>query len=320
MSPFCAVAAHPEFAIHVRHVSDATPAFLNARALTLCPSITSFRCSTTSGLQPSTACRRCSPRCNRKTASEACVSTQMSPPSQAARLARLREITLDFPSGSLLNALPRWAALLHNDNDLTSLTLYMAHELNEMVLAHTAPRESANNHRESARARPSPPAPLPFLSSLALGARLPPGPAPTAPLTSPPFSSTRRVRHFSHPQVPRHRRAQLLSTRPSLKTLALVDCTPETTDTLPALCGGYARLEVTVPLRDLTLFGAAHSSISRRTPTPTPCAPRSRLALMGCVPSLRTVVSGGRMRTRRTGTATSAGKAGGSLQWRGAVH
>ncbi|KAJ7459217.1 hypothetical protein FB451DRAFT_1272231 [Mycena latifolia] len=389
MSPFCAVAAHPEFAIHVRHVDIRTvplmktqcnPKFILecTRALALCPNITSFRCSTTSGLPPLLSALQQKDRLRSLR-----VHANLTP-AQATRLARLphlRDLTLDFPSGSLLNALPRWAGLLQNN--LTSLTLFMAHELNETVLesalvelpgllalhiigcnkvdhvtvlslvSHTPNLESLSmTTAENARALPTPPSPLPFLRSLALDARLPPGPVPTttavlsailthlsaASLTSIILKFPGTGAGAVGPSAPLA--AQLLSLHgPSLKTLALVDCAPGTTDTLPALCGGCSRLErleVAVPVRDLTLFGialarsttlrtlvdlAAHTHTHAVRPALTQ---DGVLALMASVPSLRTVVSGGRVWTRRTGAAAGAGKAGVSLERRaahaGAVH
>ncbi|KAJ7444721.1 hypothetical protein FB451DRAFT_1434258, partial [Mycena latifolia] len=236
MSTFCAVAAHP-------------------------------LCRTTSRLPPLLSAQQQKDRLRRLR-----VHANLSP-SQAARLARL----------------PTFARSLSTFN-LTSLTLYLAHGLN--ADARHAARGSRAAHRWLQQRRPrnlslvshtllifdkhrSLPEEntraLPFLRSLALEARLPPGPLP-------------------HPQAP------------LLKTLTLVDCAPGTTDSRRR-CVRLERLDVAVLVRDLgtRLTHYRRSSAPRpRAPvidlaphTHTPAVrPALALALMASVPRLRTVVTG----------------------------
>ncbi|KAJ7246112.1 hypothetical protein B0H12DRAFT_1187389 [Mycena haematopus] len=139
MSPFAAVAAHPEFAIHVRHVDIRTvpvvktqynPKFLLecTRALDLCPNITSFRCSINT-LPPFIAALTQKDRL-RALRINASLTTSQS--TRIIKLSKIRNLTLDFPSWNIMNLLPQWAATLRSN--LTTLTLFMANELNETVL------------------------------------------------------------------------------------------------------------------------------------------------------------------------------------------
>ncbi|KAJ7462409.1 hypothetical protein FB451DRAFT_1180700 [Mycena latifolia] len=175
---------------------------------------------------------------------------------QAARLAclpHLREITLAFPSGSLLNALPHWAApAAFLQNNLTSITLYLraiAHELHEKLL------ESA-------------------LGLLAVHRRLQQDAVPPPvkrPRTPTPPASLPRARHapparFSHPQAPGTGAGAV---GPSV---AARNATPPSAQSQPQDAGagdaghaacGCARLErlgVVVPLHNLRRMGAAASA------------------------------------------------------------
>ncbi|KAJ7109560.1 hypothetical protein C8R43DRAFT_1243302 [Mycena crocata] len=226
MSPFAAIAAHPEFAIHVRNVdirtvpvvkSQYNPRFLVecARALELCRNITSFRCSI-NALPPFIPALEHKDRL-RDLRIYANLTTEQS--TKLVRLASIRHLTLDFPSWNIMNLLPTWATRLQVC--LTSLTLYMANELNETVLDsalaelpsllglhiigcakvdhlavlrlvnHTPLLESLSmTTGEPNRVLPQPPAPLAFLRHLALDARLTPHPHPLPPLLHPPTTGS----------------------------------------------------------------------------------------------------------------------------------
>ncbi|KAJ7462428.1 hypothetical protein FB451DRAFT_1495580 [Mycena latifolia] len=233
--------------------------------------------------------------------------------------------------------------------------LYMALELQEMVLefalvalhivgcnkvdhvavlslvSHTPNLESVNEHRGyHPRAHPACSAPFPPVPRTSRPGQRPP-PPPSSPPASPTSPRLLSVLSSSSSRHRRRRRRAQRATRgtalllhgPSLKTLALVDCAPGTTDTPPVLCGGCARLEFAVPVRDWTLFDTALA--------PHTHARAVRPALMASVPRLCTVVSAGRggrrllalsfasgfnsvlgrfQRRTGTGTAASAGKAG----------
>ncbi|KAJ7444716.1 hypothetical protein FB451DRAFT_1413106 [Mycena latifolia] len=140
---------------------------------------------------------------------------------------------------------------------------------------------------ENARALPTPPAPLPH-ARRAPPARFsqPQAPGPSAPFIAQPLSLH----------------------SPTLKTLVLVHCAPGTTETLPALCGSCARLEIagTRLTRAQTLFGAAlarstalRNLVNLAPPTHIHAVrPALALALMASIPNLHTMVSGGRVWTR----------------------
>ncbi|KAJ6545497.1 hypothetical protein B0H19DRAFT_1212292 [Mycena capillaripes] len=139
MSPFAAIAAHPEFAIHVRHIDIRTvpivktqlnPKFLLecTRALDLCSNIISFRC-TTDALPPFIATLEQKDRL-RDLRIHANLTTDQS--MKVVKLSHVRNLTLDFASWNIMNLLPRWTATLQGN--LTTLTLFMANELNENVL------------------------------------------------------------------------------------------------------------------------------------------------------------------------------------------
>ncbi|KAJ7462395.1 hypothetical protein FB451DRAFT_1180685 [Mycena latifolia] len=188
-----------------------------------------------------------------------------------------------------------------------------------------SPPHSVNDHRGERPRAPHPARSAPSRSTRASR----PGPCPTLPPSSSPCSPTSPPQ-FSQPQAPGPSApliAQPLSLHsPTLKTLVLVDCAPGTMETLPALCGSCARLEIAVPgtrlTRAQTLFGAAlarstalRNLVHLAPPTHIHAVRFAlALALMASVPNLHTVVSGGRVWTRRTGTTASAGKAGISVQ------
>ncbi|KAJ7675528.1 hypothetical protein B0H17DRAFT_987778 [Mycena rosella] len=360
MSPFSAIAAHPEFAIHVRHVDIRTvpvvktqcnPRFLLecARAIALCSNITSFRCSISNALPPFLAALQQTDRLQRLRISAALTTEQAT---RVVALSTIRHLTLDFASWNLMDLLPRWTAVLQNN--LTTLTLYMAHELNETVLesalaslpgllglhvigcpkvdhasllalvTHTPNLESLSmTTGDPARPLPTPPNLLPHLHTLALDTRLPaapfpaPAPAPAAILAilahlasslPPPRLAALALKL---PAAPPALIAQLIAAHgPTLRRVALLDCALGT-DSLAALsraCVRLERLEVRVPVRDLTPF--AHALAPARTlRTLVDATPRTGPALaqtgvrhlFARIPSLMTVVTGGRVWTRRTG-------------------
>ncbi|KAJ7624487.1 hypothetical protein FB45DRAFT_923564 [Roridomyces roridus] len=130
MSPFAAIAVHPEFAIHVRH-DQYNPKFLAecSRALALCNNLTSFRCSVDS-LPPFISVLQKKDRLRdlriyAKLTTEQCLK-------MVGGAAQIRHLTLDFASWNVMNLLPQWAGALRSS--LTTLTLFMANELNETVL------------------------------------------------------------------------------------------------------------------------------------------------------------------------------------------
>ncbi|KAJ7075516.1 hypothetical protein B0H15DRAFT_956436 [Mycena belliarum] len=368
ISPFSAVAAHPEFAIHVRHVDIRTVPIVKAqynpkfllectRALELCHNITSFRCSSINALPPFLPTLQQKDRL-RSLRVYASLTTEQS--LKLVSLAKIRHLTLDFPSWNLMNLLPRWTGLLQNN--LTTLTLFMANELNEMVLesalvevphllglhvvgcpkvdhlvllsllSHTPDLESLSmTTGDCTYPLPQPPAPLTSLRALSLDTRitphLPPSTAVLSAILTHVTAAGARLRAFVlkfpdrqlglGPGAPFV--AQLLAAHArSLTVLAFLDCTLGTTDALPALCGkctALERLEIAIPVRDLTIFtrALAHSKTLRTLIDVAPHAHSVRptlaqegvSALLAQLPSLRTVVSGGRVWSRRpTGGVT----------------
>ncbi|KAJ7748377.1 hypothetical protein B0H16DRAFT_1553159 [Mycena metata] len=316
MSPFAAVAAHPEFAIHVRHVDirqvpvikeKCNPKFLLecTRALGLCHNITSFRY---------------------------------------------------FASWNLMNLLPKWTATLKANlttltlfmaNDLNETVLGSAlEELPNLVglhvigcskvdhiamlhlVSHTPYLESLSmTTSETNRPFPDPPASLSGLRHLALDARL--GAPEAGHLNSASvLSSILRHVSSSSPRLlsfivkyPDRQMAlttafigKLISAHATtLKNLSFLDCLIGTTDSLSALCAkctALERLEVMIPVRDITFFS---HSLARSTTVRTLIdvemhthSPRPQLAqhevrqLFTRVPSLQKIVSDKRIWTRRT--------------------
>ncbi|KAJ6537427.1 hypothetical protein DFH09DRAFT_1263465 [Mycena vulgaris] len=359
MSPFSAIAAHPEFAIHVRHVDIRTVPVVKTqyntkfllectRALELCRNITSFRCSI-NALPPFIPALQKKDRL-RDLRIHANLTTEQS--TRMISLSTLRSLTLDFASWNLMNLLPRWTASLQNN--LTTLTLYMANELNETVLesalaelpgllglhivgcskidhlavlslvSYTPDLESLSmTTGESNRPLPDPPASLASLRNLAIDTRLSPGlssssGALSAILTYISASSPRLASFIvKYPD-----RQLILSTAlvqqliaahgRTLKNVSFIDCTISTTDSLTALCcacTALERLEIAIPVRDITIFTlalgksatlrtlvdvAAHTHSLRPT-----LAQENVRQMLTKIPSLRTVFSDGRIWTRR---------------------
>ncbi|KAJ7291927.1 hypothetical protein C8J57DRAFT_1163936 [Mycena rebaudengoi] len=359
-SPFAAVAAHPEFAIHVRNVdirtvpvvkSQYNPKFLQecSRALLLCRNITSFRCSVNT-LPPFLASLEQKDRL-RDFRVHGNLTTDQS--TKLVKLSKIRHLTLDFASWNLMNLLPRWTATLKSS--LTSLTLYMANELNETVLdsalaelpgllglhvigcakvghvavlrlvSHTPLLESLSlttGEKNTPLAQPQ--SSLANLHNLAIDTRL----SPVLPNSSPILSAILTYIGTSAPHlvsfvikypdrqmaVPAALIQQLITGHAhTLKTISLIDCAIGITDLLTALCKECVqleRLEVSIPLRDLTIFTLAiGKSSSLRTIIDVEShthGPRRSLNqenvryMMRSVPSLRRIVGDGRIWTRQT--------------------
>ncbi|KAJ7662741.1 hypothetical protein DFH06DRAFT_1471501 [Mycena polygramma] len=372
ISPFAAVSAHPEFAIHVRHVDIRTipvvktqynPKFLLecTHALDLCPNIISFRCSI-NALPPFIAPLAQKDRL-RDLRIYANLTTDQS--MRLVNLTKVQHLTLDFPSWNVLNLLPKWTAALQNN--LTSLTLFMANELNETVLesalielpgllglhvigcpkvdhvsilnlvSHTPLLESLSmTTGESNRTPLTPPAPLvlPHLRHLALDARaalaltLNPVNAatstPVAILTTilAAISASARLTSFvlklpdRQMPIPRALVQQLVSAHaPTLRNVSFIECALGTggeLTVLALLCAGCThleRLEVGLPVRELTPFtlALAKSRTLRTLVDVDDSHTRAGPALaqhhvrdvMGCVPSIERIMSGGRVWIRR---------------------
>ncbi|KAJ7619838.1 hypothetical protein DFH06DRAFT_1106272 [Mycena polygramma] len=366
ISPFPAVSAHPEFAIHVRHVDIRTipvvktqynPKFLLecTHALNLCPNIISFRCSI-NALPPFIAPLAQKDRL-RDLRIYANLTTDQS--MRLVNLTKVQHLTLDFPSWNVLNLLPKWTGALQGN--LTSLTLFMANELNETVLesaltelpgllglhvigcpkvdhvsiltlvSHTPLLESFSmTTGESSRTPLTPPAPLvlPHLRHLALDARaalaLTLNPHPRRhPHHRPRLHlRLRRLTSFvlklpdRQMPIPRALVQQLVSAHaPTLRTVSFIDCALGTggeLTVLALLCAGCThleRIEVGLPVHKLTPFTLvlAKSRTLHTLVDVDDSHPRAGPALaqhhvrdvMGCVPSIERIMSGGRVWIRR---------------------
>ncbi|KAJ7911825.1 hypothetical protein B0H13DRAFT_2327960 [Mycena leptocephala] len=358
MSPFAAIAAHPEFAIHVRHVDIRTvpvvktqynPKFLLecTRALDLCRNITSFRCSI-NALPPFIATLEQKDRL-RDLRIYANLTTDQSV--KVVKLSKIRNLTLDFASWNLMNLLPKWTAALQAN--LTTLTLFMANELNETVLetalaelpgllglhvigcakvdhvailrlvSHTPLLESLSmTTGESNRTLPQPPSSLASLRHLALDTRL----SPVQPPSTSVLSAILSYVNTSSPQlvsfivkypdrqmaIPNALILQLIAAHgATLRNLSFIDCTLGTTDSLTALCRAcihLERLEIWIPVRDVTIFTLALAKstslrtlvdVDLHTHTPRPTlAPDNARFMIASVPTLEKIVSDGRIWTR----------------------
>ncbi|KAF8209688.1 hypothetical protein K438DRAFT_1753339 [Mycena galopus ATCC 62051] len=372
MSPFAAVTAHPEFAIHVRHVDIRTVPFVKmqhnskfllecTRALDLCPNITSFRCSMINALPPFIGALTQKDRL-RDLRVHANLTTGQS--MRLVKLSKIRTLTLDFPSWNIMNLLPQWTAML--GSNLTTLTLFMATELNETVLgaalaelpnllglhvvgcnkvdhvaifrlaANTPLLESLSmTTGEANRALPQPPTPLAHLTHLALDTRLVPVSPMLPPSTSalsailtyinsslPPPQLTSFIVKYPDRQmaIPLSLIQQLISAHAgSLRNLSFINCALGTTDSLTALCRACTqleRLEIYIPVRDLTMFTIAIAKsrtlrtlvdVETHTHNPRPTLTQDSVCfMMASVPTLETIIiDGGRVwRRRKTPNAT----------------
>ncbi|KAF7292681.1 hypothetical protein MIND_01166300 [Mycena indigotica] len=334
ISPFAAVALHPELGVHVRYIDIRTvpivksqyhPKFLKETtlALSLCPNIISFRCSTPA-LPPFISTLQSKGRLRDLRINATLTSEQST---MLVKLEGIRNLTLDFASWNLLNMLPKWTGSL---TGLTTLTLFMAQELNDIVLesvvqqlpalvglhvvgcskvdhvvvlgllSHTPDLQSLSmTTGEGNRILPTPPPHLPHLRHLALDTRLsasqppsttvissiltylsPPGlgslpattstytfdfsaPPPTLPLPSMgPRLESFIVRYPDRQMsIPATLTTQLAAMHgSSLRSVSFIDCVLGVHDALPALlkgCTKLERLEVALPIRDMTIFTAA---------------------------------------------------------------
>ncbi|KAF8171571.1 hypothetical protein K438DRAFT_1729273 [Mycena galopus ATCC 62051] len=367
MSPFASVTAHPEFAIHVRHVDIRTVPFVKTqhnpkfllectRALDLCPNITSFRCSMINALPPFIGALTRKDRL-RDLQIHANLTTGQS--MRLVKLSKIRNLTLDFPSWNMMNLLPQWTAVL--GRNLTTLTLFMATELNETVLgaalaelpkllglhvvgcnkidhvaifrlvAYTPLLESLSmTTGEANRALPSPPPSLAHLMHLALDIRLVPVNPMLPPTTSALSTILTYINASLHPltsftikypdrqiAIPLALIQQLISAHSgTLRNLSFIHCALGTTDSLTALCRSCTRLErleIWIPVRDLTMFTIAIAKsrtlrtlvdVEMHTHNLRPTLTQDNVRfMMGSVPTLETIIlDGGRVWRRRKTT------------------
>ncbi|TFK52940.1 hypothetical protein OE88DRAFT_1711773 [Heliocybe sulcata] len=140
-SPFGAVMAHPDFAIHVRHIdirriptarssSSYHPEFVRdcTQVISAASNLTSFTL-TIDALPPFLPALQGKQRL-RDLRIYANLTTDQS--AKLIEIKGLHNLTLDYASWNLVDVLPTWTRTL--SPSLTSLTLYMASDLNELVL------------------------------------------------------------------------------------------------------------------------------------------------------------------------------------------
>ncbi|KZT26178.1 hypothetical protein NEOLEDRAFT_1113568 [Neolentinus lepideus HHB14362 ss-1] len=140
-SPFGAVMAHPDFAIHVRHIdirrvpvtrsgSIHHPEFIRdcTQVISAANNLTSF--TLTVDILPSFLLALQGKERLRDLRIYANLTTEQS--KKLVDIRGLHNLTLDYASWTLIDMLPTWARVL--SPSLTSLTLYMASDLNELVL------------------------------------------------------------------------------------------------------------------------------------------------------------------------------------------
>ncbi|KAJ7210912.1 hypothetical protein GGX14DRAFT_498367, partial [Mycena pura] len=361
MTPFAAVAAHPEFAIHVRHVDIRTvpivkaqyhPKFLLecARALELCRNITSFRCSHPA-LPPFLPALEDKERLREF---RICAKLTTEQSLKLIKLSGIRNLTLDSASWNLLNVLPKWIATLQNN--ITTLTLFMASELNDVVLgsvleqlpgllglhvigcpkidhivllgllSHSINLESLSlTTGENSRVLPTPPPCLPSLRNLAIDVRFcssnPPSSSVVAAILTYLGTAAARLGSFvvKYPDrqmvLPAPLVAQLTAAHGAgLRNASFIDCVVGAGDSLPGLCRAcprLERLEIAIPVRDLTTFTLALAKaralrvlvdVAVHTHSPRPTLVQDNVRYMfTTVPTLRKIVSDGRIWTVRRG-------------------
>ncbi|KAL1742302.1 hypothetical protein HDZ31DRAFT_66109 [Schizophyllum fasciatum] len=140
ISPFAAILAHPDLAVHVRQVDLQCvplyktgyphPVFIRqcTQALALCANLQTFRCSVTSFpcFIPSLA--------NKTRLASLRMNASLTTPQveQLLKITTLVSLVVDSATWTILDGLPRWAKSL--GDTLESLTIFMAPDLNEPVL------------------------------------------------------------------------------------------------------------------------------------------------------------------------------------------
>ncbi|KAI0672343.1 hypothetical protein C8Q78DRAFT_1026491 [Trametes maxima] len=217
ISPFSAILAHPNLALHVRSIdiraiptikSSPLPKFLNdcARTLSLCMNLYSFTC--THDVMPAFLLSLQDKQSLEKMRFVGNLTTDQS--AQLSRISGLREVTIDTSTWNVVDVLPRWTEVLNPS--LISLTLHSIQALNVdileiilpnlpkltrlhvincpkvdhtamlRVLVHTPYLESlAFTSYESSRPVPPVIAPLPRLRHLALDTQCAPTPTNSTP-------------------------------------------------------------------------------------------------------------------------------------------
>ncbi|KAJ7139090.1 hypothetical protein C8R44DRAFT_975056 [Mycena epipterygia] len=192
------------------------------------------------------------------------------------------------------------------------------------LVSHTPNLESLSiTTGESNRALPQPPSSLASLRNLAIDTRL----SPVVPSSSAVLSAILAYIGTSSPHLvsfivryPDRQTAitnnfieQLINSHGStLTNISFIDCAVGTTDSLTALCRAcikLERLEIPIPVRDLGMFTIAISGsttlrnlvdVASHTHSPRPTLAQDHIRyMMTCVPSLKKVVSDGRIWTRR---------------------
>ncbi|KAI5891276.1 uncharacterized protein SCHCODRAFT_02628600 [Schizophyllum commune H4-8] len=143
MSPFAAVLAHPDLAIHVRQVDIQCiplyktgyphPVFLRqcTQALALCTNLQTFRCSIPS-FPSFILSLEDKPRLTTLRMHGSLTTCQVE---RLLRINTLVSLVVDTATWTILDALPRWAESM--EDSLENLTIFMAPDLNEGVLRST---------------------------------------------------------------------------------------------------------------------------------------------------------------------------------------
>ncbi|EPQ51742.1 hypothetical protein GLOTRDRAFT_140750 [Gloeophyllum trabeum ATCC 11539] len=141
-SPFAAVMAHPDFAVHVRQIDIRTvplihshphPEFVRdcTNVIKLASNLTSFTLTVVDALPPFLPALQGKERLRDLRVYANLTSDQSA---KLIGLKGLSSLVLDHASWNLVDLLPTWTRSL--SASLTSLTLYMASDLNELVLRH----------------------------------------------------------------------------------------------------------------------------------------------------------------------------------------
>ncbi|KAI0643772.1 hypothetical protein C8Q79DRAFT_1002362 [Trametes meyenii] len=144
ISPFAAILAHPNLALHVRHIdiraiptikSAPQPKFLDdcARTLSLCMNLCSFTC--TRDVMPAFLMSLRGKQSLEKIRFIGNMTTNQS--AQLVQILGLREVTIDTCTWNVVDALPRWTEVLKPT--LISLTLHSIQTLSVDILETVLP-------------------------------------------------------------------------------------------------------------------------------------------------------------------------------------